>query len=118
MLRYGYTEPRTGVGREERDKRVAELLRVLAHREWVKSQIADALGWSDWMTGAVLDAAMASGYVTRRQESPKERDNRRRATGRERRTCWVYKASGKVPPVARESRQPPRLIFRPLGDIA
>lgn len=119
MLRYGYTEPKTAAGRAERDKRVREVVAALGDRERLASQIAAQLGWSDWMTGAVLDAGMASGRITRRREEVQEQQNRLVASIklRARQRCWVYKASGSAPPVAREPRQLSRLYFRPLGDV-
>lgn len=116
MLRYGRTEPRTAAGRAERDRRVQDVLRVLGDRELLAAQIATKLDWSDWMTGAVLDAALASKQVTRRQELEAERRDRHLATGTKRRTCWVYRAT--VPRVPEPRRhQPPRMIFRPLPEV-
>lgn len=115
MLRHGYVEPRTAVGRAERDKRVRELLRAIGERELLASEIATSLGWSDWMTGAVLDAGLALGHVTRRQERDAERRDRHLASGTKRRTCWLYRASGTGTPAERATkRQPPRMIFRAL----
>jgi hypothetical protein len=115
MLRYGRTEPRTAAGRAERDKRVQEVLRVLADRELLASQVATRLDWSDWMAGAVLDAGMATGQIARRQETAAEQLDRLSGGSRYKgtRRCWVYRATA---PRAREprSKQPPRMIFRPL----
>lgn len=115
MLRYGHTQPRTAAGRAERDKRVQDVLRVLGDRELLAADIATRLDWSDWMTGAVLDAAMASKQVTRRREAKDGRLPRAHATGYPRQTCWVYRAT--VPRVPEPRRhQPPRMIFRPLPE--
>lgn len=115
MLRYGRTEPRTAAGRAERDKRVQEVLRVLADRELLASQVATRLDWSDWMTGAVLDAGMATAQIARRQETAFEQLDRLSGGSRynARRRCWVYRATAPRVPEPR-SKQPPRMIFRPL----
>ena len=115
MLRYGRTEPRTAAGRAERDKRVQEVLRVLGDRELLASQVATRLDWSDWMTGAVLDAGMATAQIARRQETAVEQLDRLSSGSRynARRRCWVYRATAPRAPQPR-SNQPPRMIFRPL----
>lgn len=119
MLRHGRTEPRTAAGRAERDKRVQEVLRVLADRELLASQVATRLDWSDWMAGAVLDAGMAAGQITRRQETAVEQLDRLSGGSRYggQRRCWLYRATTPRTPAPR-SKQPPRLIFRPLENQA